>query len=255
MFFLIYVRDGTRFTCKSLVIISKKEKHMKTGLNKLFLTVVFSLISVFSFPQSEIIDITFLGNCGFFMTDGKINIYLDFPYKSGAYDYMNYDVKLLDSIQAHSVFLYTHGHADHYSKKLFKKTNQKLYGPWPVTLYLSGKRKYTLNAINDSIPNFSITEFKTKHSYTLKHCSYLIVWNGKRIFISGDAEIADTVCKMRNLDLVIAPTWLIMDANKRNLKIDTKKIIICHLRSQQIINNQNPEKIIVLTQNQKFELK
>lgn len=83
------------------------------------------------------------------MSDGKVNMYVDFPYKSGAHDYMTYDVRLLDSIHTHSIFLFTHGHSDHYSKKLFKKTNQKLYGPWPVTLYLSAKRKYTLKALND----------------------------------------------------------------------------------------------------------
>ena len=228
---------------------------MKIVPVKIFLTVIFSFISLFSFPQPKKIDITFIGNCGFFMTDGKINMYVDFPYKSGAHGYMTYDAKLLDSIQDHSIFLFTHGHADHYNKKLFKRTNQKLYGPWPVTLYLPVKRKYTLKAINDSMPDFFITEFKTKHSFSLKHCSYLIEWNGKRIFISGDAETADTICTMKNLDLVIAPAWLIRDANRRNLKIDTKKIILCHHRSQEIIDNRNKEKIVVPVQNQRIELK
>jgi L-ascorbate metabolism protein UlaG (beta-lactamase superfamily) len=228
---------------------------MKRGSVNIFLTVIFSLISFFSFSQAGKIDIKFLGNCGFFMTDGKINMYVDFPYKSGAHDYMTYDVKLLDSIRAHSIFLFTHGHADHYSKKLFKRTNQKLYGPWPVTLYLSGKRKYKLKALNDSLPDFNITEFKTKHGFSLKHCSYLIDWNGRRIFISGDAETSDTLCTIKNLDLVIGPAWLVQDANKRNLKIDTKKIVICHHRSQQIIDNRNKEKITVPVQNQKIEIK
>jgi len=227
---------------------------MKIELNKVFLTVLFTLISFISFPQSKNIDIAFLGNCGFFMTDGNINMYIDFPYKSGAHDYMTYDVKLLDSIHDHSIFLFTHGHADHYSKKLFKKTNQKLYGPWPVTLYLSGKRKYELNTINDSIPNFFIQEFKTKHSFSFKNYSYLIVWNGKRIFISGDAETADTVCKIKNLDLVIAPYWVFTDASSRNLKIDTKKVIICHHRTRDQITTQD-EKIIIPIQNQRIELK
>jgi len=228
---------------------------MKTVLNKLFLTVFFSLISLISCAQSGKIEIQFIGNCGFFMTDGKINLYVDFPYKSGAHGYMTYDLKLLDSIRPHSIFLYTHGHADHYSKKLFKRTNQKLYGPWPVALYLSGKRKYKLKKLNDSLPGFSITEFKTKHSFSLKNCSYLISWNGKRIFISGDAETADTICRIKKLDLAIAPPWVIRDANKRNLEIETKKIIICHHRSQEIFDNQNKEKIIIPKQNQKIEFK
>jgi L-ascorbate metabolism protein UlaG (beta-lactamase superfamily) len=227
---------------------------MTIALKRFFLTLFFSLFSLISFSQPGIIHITFIGNCGFFMTDGKINMYLDFPYKSGAHDYMTYDVKQLDSIHGHSIFLFTHGHADHYSKKLFKKTNQKLFGPWPVTLYLSGKRKYTLKALNDSMPDFSITEFKTKHSFSLEHYSYLIVWNGKRIFISGDAETCDTVCKMKNLDLVIAPYWVFTDARSRQMKIDTKKVILCHHRTRDEITTQD-EKITIPVQNQKIELK
>ena len=227
---------------------------MKIVFLKFFLTVLISLVSFFSFPQSGKIEIKFIGNCGFFLTDGKINIYVDFPYKSGAYGYMTYNANLLDSIQDNSIFLFTHGHADHYNKKLFKRTNQKLYGPWPITIFLSGKRKYKLKALNDSLPNLLITEFKTKHRFSLKHYSYLIIWNNKKIFISGDTETADIICKIKNLDLVFAPSWLINDAYNRNLKIDTKKIILCHHRSQEIIDNRN-EKIIVPSQNQKFELK
>ncbi|MCX6305037.1 MAG: hypothetical protein NT040_08720 [Bacteroidetes bacterium] len=228
---------------------------MKKAPLKFFLTVAVSLISFLSFSQGGKIDIKFIGNCGFFMTDGNINLYIDFPYKSGAHGYMTYDPGLSDSIRDHSIFLFTHGHSDHYNKKLFKKTNQKLYGPWPVALYLSGKRKYTLKALNDSMPDFKIAEFKTKHGFSLKHCSYLIVWNNKRIFISGDAETADTLCQKKNLDLVIGPAWVVRDANKRNMKIDTKKIIICHHRSQETINNQNKEKITIPVQNQWIELK
>lgn len=227
---------------------------MKTGFLKIILTVTISLTCFFSFAQSGKIEIKFIGNCGFFMTDGKINLYIDFPYESGAYSYMTYDEKLMDSIQDKSIFLFTHGHADHYNRKLFKKTNQKLYAPWPVTMFLSAKRKYKLKKINDSLPDFFITEFKTKHGFSLKHCSYLIEWNHKRIFISGDAVLADTICKLKNLDMVIAPSWLIHNAYERNLKIDTKKILLCHHRSQEIINNQS-EKVIVPRQNQTVEIK
>jgi L-ascorbate metabolism protein UlaG (beta-lactamase superfamily) len=168
---------------------------------------------------------------------------------------MTYDAALLDSLHDHSIFLFTHGHADHYNKKLFNQTHQKLYAPWPVSNNLSGKRKYSLKFLNDSMPDFSITEFKTKHRFSLKHCSYLLVWNGKRIYISGDAVSADTVCTLKDLDLVIAPAWLIRDANNRSLKIDTKKVIICHHRSQENIENRSKDKILIPTQNQTVELK
>ena len=79
--------------------------------------------------------------------------------------------------------------------------------------------------------------------------------SGKRIFISGDAETADTLCKTKNLDLLIGPVWVIQDAKKRNLKIDTKKIIIGHLRITDKATTDQKDKIFIPTQNQKFELK
>jgi len=60
-----------------------------------FLLILIVQIAV---AQNKKIEITFLGNCGLFMTDGEINLYVDFPYKSGAYGYMTYDPELLDNI-------------------------------------------------------------------------------------------------------------------------------------------------------------
>jgi L-ascorbate metabolism protein UlaG (beta-lactamase superfamily) len=219
-------------------------------VRQLILTAAFCIISIVSFAQAGKIDITFIGNCGFFMTDGNIKLYVDFPYKSGAYGYMTYDSRVLDSIREHSIFLFTHGHADHYNRKLFRMTHQKLYAPYPVKVWLSAKRKCTLKELNASMPNFQITEFQTKHRLSLKHYSYLIVWNNIRIYLSGDTETADKLCEMKNLDLVIAPTWVIHDARNRDLKIDTKKILLCHHRSKEKINNQSPDKIIIPVQNQ-----
>ena len=219
---------------------------------RIVLISVFSIVTNFSFGQNEKIEITFLGNCGLFLTDGNLNIYVDFPYKSGAFGYMTYNPELLDSIHANSIFLFTHGHADHFNRKLFKKTNQKLYGPWPVKFLLSNKRKYKFEELNDSLPNFSITEFKTKHGYSFKHLSYLIEWNKKRIYISGDTHLSDTLCSIENLDVVFAPAWLLNDAYDRQLKIDSKEIILYHHRSVESINNKS-DKVIVPQQNQKFD--
>ncbi len=214
---------------------------------------VFILIANISFGQARKIEIKLLGNCALYMTDGNLKMYVDFPYKSGAYGYMTYDPALLDSIPDNSLFLFTHGHEDHYNRKLFKKTHQKLYGPWPVKFLLAKKRKYKLDELNSLFPGFSIEEYKTKHRLSLKHYSYLIQWDGKRIFISGDAENADTLVKMKDLDLVFAPYWVLLDANNRNLKIDSKKIIVYHLRNGDKITSGN-EKIIISKQYQEFEL-
>jgi len=228
--------------------------HRIKNIFRPILISIFILVTNISFGQNEKIEIKFLGNCGLFMTDGNLNIYVDFPYKSGAYGYMTYKPELLDSLHANSIFLFTHGHADHYNRKLFKNTNQKLYGPWPVKFLMSKKRKYKLNELNDSLPDFSITEYKTKHGYSFKHFSYLIEWNKKKIFISGDTHLSDTLVSVKNLDLVFAAPWVLNDAWERKLKIDSKEIVLYHHRSVESINNKS-DKIIVPEQNQEFELK
>ncbi len=220
---------------------------------KIILVSIFIMGANFLFGQNEKIEIKLLGNCGLFMSDGNLNMYVDFPYQSGAHGYMTYNPELLDSIPTHSIFLFTHGHSDHYDRKLFKKTNQKLYGPWPVKFLMSKKRKYKLEELNDSLPDFKITEYKTKHGYSFKHLSYLIEWNQKRIFISGDTHLSDTLVSIKNLDLVFAAPWVLIDANDRNLKIDAKKIIVYHLRNSDTPTSGS-DKIIIPKQNQKFEL-
>jgi hypothetical protein len=229
------------------------KNHRNKNMILIILLGIVGIVSNCSFAQKEKIEISFLGNCGFYMTDGSITIYVDFPYKSGAYGYMTYSPAKLDSIPANSVFLYTHGHADHYSKKAFKKTGKKLYGPWPVTLLVAKKRKYKLNELNNLLPGFSITEYKTKHGLSYKHLSYLVEWNNKRIFISGDTHEADTLATLKNLDLVFAAPWEMYDAMDKGFKIDSKKIILYHLRSGENIPVDS-DKIIILKQNQKFVL-
>ena len=80
-----------------------------------------------------------------------------------------------------------------------------------------------------SIPNFEIKIFKTKHIFSAKHHSYLITWNDKRIYLSGDAESSETIAKMKNLDWAFVPPWLMVDAKEKGVEIDAKMIGIYHL--------------------------
>ena len=53
--------------------------------------------------------------------------YIDFPYKSGAYGYMEFAENELVNINENAIFIFTHKHADHYSKKNLKRvTNIKI---------------------------------------------------------------------------------------------------------------------------------
>lgn len=190
-----------------------------------------------AFSQSNQITIKFIGNCGLYMTDGALNVYVDFPYKSGAYHYMKCDKAELDSVKNDAIFIFTHRHADHYSRKLLKKLNAKAYGPW---------NESGLSKLNKSLQDFSVQSFRTKHRFSLKHDSYLVTWHNKKIFISGDTENAHTIGKVSGIDWAFVPYWILLDAQKKKMKIDAKMFAIYHLYPNQKINVETPDRIVLL---------
>ncbi len=199
---------------------------------------IFLIIYNLSFSQSGEIKIKFIGNCGLYMTDGKEDIYIDFPYKSGAYGYMTYEQTELDSVKENAVFIFTHKHKDHYSskilKKLLKEKNGKKYGSWSIS---------KLENLGSTIEGFSIQAYKTKHRFSLRHYSYMITWHGKKIFLSGDTESADTIAKMTDMEWAFVPYWILLDAAEKNIKIDAKMFGVYHLYPNQKVENPAPEKI------------
>lgn len=213
---------------------------MKKIYYQIQLITTLILASNFGFCQSNEIKIKFIGNCGLYLTDKNSNIYIDFPYKSGAHNYMEYDKSEIDSVKEKSTFIFTHKHADHYSKSLLNKMKGNKYGPWNIK---------EIKKIQNSISDFTIESFKTQHKVfgiSFEHYSYLIVWHNKRIFISGDTENADTVAKINNIDWLFAPSWLIMDAKEKNLTIDAEKIGVYHLYPNERVTNSKPEKYLIL---------
>jgi L-ascorbate metabolism protein UlaG (beta-lactamase superfamily) len=175
----------------------------------------FALILVinFGYSQSNQLTVHFIGNCGLYLTDGTSNIYFDFPYKSGAHHYMEYNLSELDSIRNNPVFIYTHKHSDHYTglvKKLAKKQNGKIYTP---------ANAEELTDLNTELKDFKIEVFQTKHRFSFNHCSYLLTWHGKRIFISGDTEQVETLASLKNIDYAFIPVWLLMDGIEKGIKL------------------------------------
>lgn len=213
---------------------------MKKFYCQILLITTSILVSNFGFCQSNEIKIKFIGNCGLYLTDKNATIYIDFPYKSGAHNYMEYDKSEIDNVKENATFIFTHKHADHYSKSLLNKMKGTKYGPWNIK---------EIKKIENSISDFAIESFKTQHKVfgiSFEHYSYLIVWHNKRIFISGDTENADTVAKINNIDWLFAPSWLIMDAKEKNLTLDAKKIGVYHLYPNEKVANSKPEKYLIL---------
>ncbi len=208
---------------------------------KTLLIITIVCISNFGFSQSNEIKIKFIGNCGLYLTDGNLNLYVDFPYKSGAYKYMEYDDSELKNIKENAVFLFTHRHADHYSKKLVKKIKKKfggnVYGNWNTD---------KLEELNNATTDFSIQQFKTSHKFTFKHYSYVITWHDKTIYFSGDTGDLEVVGKLKDIDWAFVNPWLYMNAESEKIKIDARNFGMYHLYPNQKTDGEIPGNLLIL---------
>jgi len=212
----------------------------------------FSVL-LFAFPaaaQTNVITVRFIGNCGLYMTDGSLDVYVDFPYRSGAYNYMEYPASEIDSIRANATHIFTHRHADHYSKKLVKGLSGTVYRPWKV----KKKRRADLSAPIYAAAAFTVESFRTKHSLFENDFSYLITWHGKRIYLNGDTEGAETIGQVKDMDIAFVPGWIMMDALEKNIKIDTEHFAVYHLYPTQKVTTDNPKIQILNKQGEIIEL-
>jgi L-ascorbate metabolism protein UlaG (beta-lactamase superfamily) len=207
-------------------------------ITRYYLALTALLLSLTSFGQTDEIKVRFIGNCGLYMTDGTTNFYIDFPYKSGAHHYMEYDLSELDSVKPNPLFIYTHKHSDHFSGKLVRRLARKLNG----SVY-SPSNIDELLKLNNTIPNFKIEVFKTKHHFSINHYSYLINWHGKRIYISGDTEHVETIATIKDIDWAFMPIWLILDAQRKNvtLKDNVDMLVIYHIGPKDSITFKEPD--------------
>lgn len=211
----------------------------KTSYLKLLSFMMFSIMLMKAgYAQSDEIKIRFIGNCGLHMTDGELNVYVDFPYESGAYGYMEYDSEELGAVKENSIFLFTHTHNDHHSKTALKEILKSKGGEKFTQWNLSKLRK-----LGDTISGFSIEPLKTKHRFTIRHCSYLITWHGKRIYLSGDTESAETIGMQEDIDLAFVPSWILLNAQENDIDIDAKRFAVYHLYPDEMFENEMPKNV------------
>lgn len=209
---------------------------MKSMYKNLIATVLLAVLAQVSFAQTQEMTITFLGNAGFLMTDGNTNIYFDFPYKSGAYGYMKYDSSEVTTVKDSSIFIFTHKHADHYSKSIVKKLNGKIY---------SGRNRRKISRLEKDIPGFSIKPYRTKHRFSFSHYSYAIVWHGKRFFVSGDTEHPETIGLIKGIDYAFIPPWILSYAKQKSITIDAKTKVVYHLYPNEKVEEKGKADFIV----------
>ena len=208
------------------------------------------LVAFTGSAQINTITVRFIGNCGLYMSDGELDVYVDFPYKSGAFGYMEYPDPEIDSIRPKATHIFTHRHPDHYRKKLVKKLTGTVYGPWKV----KKKRRADLSAPAYSAAQFSLETFRTKHRFARHHYSYLITWHGQRIFLSGDTEGAETIGQVKDLDLAFVPSWVMQDALEKQIDIDAERFAVYHLYPTETVTTENPKIKVLHTQGEVLEV-
>ncbi|PHR22524.1 MAG: hypothetical protein COA38_17970 [Fluviicola sp.] len=217
-------------------------QFMYTGGKVKISVLILSLMAIsnWGYSQNEEITIRFISNCGLHITDGNANIYVDFPYRSGAFIYDEFDRAEIDSIQDSSIFLFTHTHGDHYSRKnmkyVLKHKKGKKYGKWNID---------SLVNLESELTDFKIVAIKNKHNFSFAHYSYCITWHGKRIFIAGDAESTETVLRQKELDWAFIPGWIFIAVLDEKKEIDTKMMGIYHIGPKDSIKIIHP-KVLVL---------
>src|SRR5262249_1997056 len=102
---------------------------IQTRHNIMLKTIQFLFILLISeHAFADQLTFQFIGNMAFSISDHKTTLYSDFPYESGAFGYMKYDLKSL-KISDNGVSLITHAHRDHWAKELFQPLKLKVIGP------------------------------------------------------------------------------------------------------------------------------
>lgn len=181
------------------------------------------LISEHAF--AEHLTFQFIGNMAFSISDGEITVYTDFPYESGSFGYMKYDLKSV-KISDEGVSLITHSHRDHWASELFQPLKLKVIGPPEVLKGVEASRIVPF-AKQITYEGIHIESFSTPHG-NITHYSYLVTWHDIKMYFTGDTEEIKTLLAMKNLDVAFISPWLARSLLTNKQTVDAKKIVIYH---------------------------
>lgn len=185
-------------------------------------------------PAPAKVQAQFIGNTAFAITDGKTVLYTDFPYQSGAFGYMTYDFATVPKAPG-SLFLITHGHADHFEPSLLAKMDGKIIAPPKVAATLPADRVIPF-APKMTYRDITVEAFATPHG-DADHDSYLVTWQGLRLYFTGDTDNVDQLLAMKSLDYAFVSPWLLAKVAEKKARIDARHVICYHHKA----NDKVPE--------------
>ncbi|HKD16252.1 MAG TPA: MBL fold metallo-hydrolase [Thermoanaerobaculia bacterium] len=170
---------------------------------------------------------TFIGNMAFAITDGKSTIYTDFPYDPGAFGYMTYDFAKVPKASP-ALCLITHGHRDHFDPALFARMDAKVIAPPDLEATLPRDRVVP-DAPRMTFRDVVIEPIRTPHG-TIDHRSYLVTWNGLRLYFTGDTDSTEALLAAKNLDVAFVSPWILGEVHEQGKRIDARRVIVYHHR-------------------------
>lgn len=168
--------------------------------------------------QAQHLSFTFIGNEAFRFTDGEHMLYSDFPYQSGAFGYNTYNPDYLIRDTSAATII-THRHRDHFAPEL-----------------LVGVKWTALESEGDTLWGTVVASpVVTPHS-DLSHRSWLVDWNGFRLYFVGDTEDTEQLLKQSNLDVAFVTPWLVASVEGSGERIDARHVVVYHHTANQKIN-------------------
>ena len=220
---------------------------MRASLGTFMATCV--LLGLAQSTTAEWLRFRFIGNQALEITDGETTLLTDFPYQSGAFGYMAYPDGELHP-RSNALCLITHRHLDHFDPSLVKKVGCTLVAPKEVTSKLPGVPSLDLKEGVRFGP-IRIHPVRTPHR-DLEHYSYLVTWQGRRLYFVGDTTSYEALVATEDLDVLFVTPWLAKNTLRaaRQLPGD-KKVIYHHKPSEEVPDCQD---CVVPKQGDGFEI-
>jgi L-ascorbate metabolism protein UlaG (beta-lactamase superfamily) len=192
-----------------------------------FLAVIIALSAALPLPTQEpgFLEIEFIGNAAFRITDGHTTLLTDYPYTSGASGYMSYDASDIGVIVG-GVSLITHEHADHWNQQLFERMNLRVVANPSITRGLDAAAVVPWSPSIELTDGLMIHPIATDH--TAAHSSYRVEWDGVSMYFTGDTEDPTVLLAQRDLDLAFVTPWLLETVAAAGATIDAARIIVHH---------------------------
>jgi L-ascorbate metabolism protein UlaG (beta-lactamase superfamily) len=188
------------------------------------LLVLLSAGRVVAPVQADQLEITFIGNMAFRVTDGQTALLTDFPHRPGASGSMEHRIEEVGPIHD-GVTLITHDAADHWDPALFRKLSLKVIAPPAVTKGLPAER---VVAWGDRMTYKDILIQPIVSPRAAGHVAYLVVWHGVRLFFSGDTEDLQVVTEQSKLDALFVTPWIIRNLLATGATLDAELLVVCH---------------------------